>query len=88
MKEYVLLKQSFPTSKFDRKCDGYEFIIENTTVEERKKNDIDIDNLKKIIKKDEKYLYRVGKENGVFKDMCISLHNFEIIREKFYIFEE
>ena len=88
MKEYVLLKQSFPTSKFERECDGYKFILEETTEEEREKLNINIDDLEKTIQEGEKYLYRVGKENEKFKDMCISLHNFEIIRTKYYIFKE
>lgn len=76
--KFILLKQSFPISQFDRLCDGYNYIINHVNGKEK--------NLKKLIKKDEKYLYRVGKENGKFKTMHISLYNFEIIRNKYTIF--
>lgn len=86
--KYVLLKQSYPTSTKDRICDGYKYIIENTTKEERLDHDIIDEELQKEIKKGEKYLYRVGKENDVFKTMYISLKNFEIIRKKYFLFED
>jgi len=61
---------------------------ENTTEKEREEHDIKEDELQREIQKDEKYLYRVGKEDGVFKTMCISLNNFEVIRKKYFLFED
>ena len=78
--KFILLKQSFPVSDFDRLCDGYDYIINHVNNNEK--------TLKKIIKKGEKYLYRVGKENKKFKTMHISLYNFEIIRKKYQIFND
>jgi hypothetical protein len=83
---FVLLKQTFPISQIDRKCDGYDFIMKTTTTEERKKLDINENDLQKIIFSGERYLYRVGKENNKFKSISISLKNFEIIRKKMYKF--
>lgn len=88
MEDFILLKQSYPTSKFDRECDGYKYIMDNTTEKEREEHNIKEEELQKIIQSGEKYLYRVGKEKGKFKTMCISLRNFEIIRKKYFIFED
>lgn len=84
MKNFQLLKQTFPISQIDRNCDGYEYIINNTTKEERKKCGIDDNKLQKIIKIGEKYLYRVGKINNEFKTMCIALSNFEVLRKNYF----
>lgn len=78
--KFLLLKESFPISQFERVCDAYDYIINNINSNEK--------NLEKTIKKNEKYLYRVGKENGKFKTMHISLHNYELIRNKYYIFND
>lgn len=88
MKKFQLLKQTFPVSEFDRECDGYKFIIDNLSKEIRISLGIDDNKLKKIIKGGEKYLYRVGKENGKFKAMTISLSNFEIIRKHIFLFTD
>lgn len=85
MKKFELLKQTFPVSQCDRECDGYKFIMETLPKEVRQKLDIDEDKLQKIIKEGEKYLYRVGKQDGKFKAMTISLSNFEIIRKHLLI---
>jgi hypothetical protein len=85
MKDFQLLKQTFPVSQFDRECDGYKFIMERLPKIVRLKlgvNDID---LQRIIEKGEKYMYRVGKENGKFSAMTISLTNFEIIRKHIFV---
>ena len=83
MNDFQLLKQTFPISKFDRDCDGYKYIMDmSKTV--RLKLGINDNNLQKIIVEGEKYLYRVGKENGEFKTMCISLSNFETIRKNVF----
>jgi hypothetical protein len=85
MSKFVLLKQTFPVSDFDRVCDGYKIITD--ALDEETRNKLSINELAKIIKAGEKYLYRVGKKNGQFKDVCISLHNFEIIRNNIKYFK-
>jgi hypothetical protein len=85
VKKFQLLKQTFPTSDFDRECDGYKFIMDNLPPIVRKRLDIKDEDLQKIIKAGEKYMYRVGKEEGKFKAMCISLSNFEIIRKHIFV---
>lgn len=81
---FQLLKQTFPISDFDRECDGYLFIMNRLPKEVRETLGIEDDKLQKIIKKGEKYMYRVGKEDGKFSAMTISLANFEIIRKHIY----
>ena len=87
MNKFALLKRIYPISKFDRECDGYKYIIENTTEEQRNSLGIEINKLKKMILTGEKYIYEVGKfgdkkniEN--FQTKYISLENFELIRKK------
>ena len=82
--DFTLLKRTYPISQYDRYCDGYDYIIKNTTPEERKEWGINDDDLQKVIKKGEKYMYEVGKENGIFKTLSISFTNYGIIRK--YIF--
>lgn len=85
MNKFVLLKQSFPVSSFERNCDGYIYIQDEIKGGNNVAETINPELLVPTIKAGEKYLYRVGKENGEFKDMCISLHNYKIIRE--YLFK-
>lgn len=80
-KNFVLLKQSFPTSRKQRKCDAYEIIMKQTTKKERNEVGLKDSDITKIINAKEKYLYRVGKDNGKFKALHISINNFEIIRK-------
>lgn len=84
MKNFELLKRTYPISKYDRYCDGYNYIFKNSTLNERKKYNYCDDEIQKIIKKGEKYIYQVGKENRIFKVMCISFKNYEIIRKMFF----
>ena len=63
MKDFELLKRTYPVSRYDRLCDGYDYIIKNSTEEEKKEWGLDINGLQRIIKKDEKYIYQVAKEN-------------------------
>jgi hypothetical protein len=84
MQDFELLKRTYPTSTFDRYCDGYEYILKNTNVEERTKWGIVDSELQRIIKKDEKYIYQVAKENKTFKVMHLSFKNYEIIRKKIF----
>ena len=88
MKKFELLKQTFPISLYDRECDGYKFIMDNLPKEVRETLGIEDDKLQKIIKEDEKYLYRVAKQDGKFKYMCFSLSNFEIIRKHIFLLED
>jgi len=84
MSKFTLLKRTYPTSKDDRECDGYKYLMENFTKEERITVGIDDDKLKKIIFSGETYMYQVGKEDNKFKTKYISLENFEIIRINFF----
>lgn len=54
----------------------------NTTPEERLEWGIVDNELQKIIKEGEKYIYQVAKENDKFKIMCLSFSNYSIIRKK------
>jgi hypothetical protein len=82
--EFVLLKRTYPISTADRECDGYKYLLENTTEEQRKEWGINLIDLKQLIKENEKYIYQVGKENGKFKVFSCSFDNYEIIRKFIY----
>jgi hypothetical protein len=84
MKDFELLKRTYPVSEFNRNCDGFSYILDNTTTEERKTWKINTKELQRIIKAGEKYIYQVGKEEGKFKTMCLCFPNYAIIRK--YIF--
>lgn len=88
MPKFELLKRTYPTSQYDRLCDGYNYIINNSTPEERLEWEIDLNDLQKIIKAGEKYIYQVAKENREFKIMCLCFKNYEIIRKKIFKFED
>ncbi len=88
MKDFELLKRTFPVSKFDRQCDGYAYICDNTTVEERMEWRINLKDLQRTIKEGEKYIYQVAKDNGVFKAMCLSFSNYAIIRKFIFGIED
>ena len=84
MKDFELLKRTYPVSEFDRNCDGFEYIINNSTFEKRKEWGVNTLELQRIIKEGEKYIYQVAKERKEFKAMCLSFTNYAIIRK--YIF--
>ena len=84
MSKFQLLKQTFPISQIERICDGYVFIKEISTKNERNLLGIVDNELQKTIMIGEKYLYRVGIENNKFNTKHISLSNFKIIRKHFY----
>ena len=84
MKEFELLKRTYPVSECERNCDGWGYIADNTTPEERKELKINIRELQRFIKEGEKYIYQVAKESGEFKIMCICFENYEIIRKKLF----
>lgn len=84
MKNFELLKRTYPVSEFDRICDGYVYICDNTTAEERKEWKINLLDLQRTIKAGEKYIYQVAKDKGVFKAMCLSFSNYIIIRKHIF----
>ena len=84
MKEFELLKRTYPVSEYNRNCDGFFYILDNTTIEERKEWKINTLELQREIKAGEKYIYQVAKEGKEFKIMCMSFANYAIIRK--YIF--
>lgn len=84
MRRFELLKRTYPISQFDRICDGYEYILKNSTLEERKEWGVVDKELKKIIKNGEKYIYQVAKEGKEFKTMCLCFSNYEIIRKRIF----
>ena len=88
MKDFELLKRTYPISEFDRFCDGYDYIIKNTTEDERNQLDININELQRVIKSGEKYIYQVAKEGKEFKIMCLCFNNYAIIRKKLFKFED
>lgn len=88
MQNFELLKRTYPVSKFERLCDGYIFIMSNSTPEQRKEWGIDNSGLQITIKEGEKYIYQVAKEGKDFKTMCLCFKNYEIIRKKMFKFED
>lgn len=88
MKDFELLKRTYPVSECDRSCDGYDYIINNSTEEERKEWQINAKELQQVIKVGEKYIYQVAKENEVFKVMCLCFKNYEIIRKNIFKLED
>jgi hypothetical protein len=88
MQDFELLKRTYPVSEFDRLCDGYVYIMSNSTPEERKEWGINMDELQRIIKTGEKYIYQVAKEGKEFKVMCLCFTNYAIIRKKIFKLED
>lgn len=88
MSKFQLLKRTYPISQHKRICDGYEYILNNTTLEERNAFHIDSKNLQRIINIGERYIYQVAKEGKEFKTMYLSFSNYEIIRKKMFGFED
>jgi hypothetical protein len=84
MKEFELLKRTYPISEFERLCDGYDYIIKNSSEEERELWGIDGNDLQRVIKAGEKYIYQVAKEGQEFKTMCLCFENYAIIRKLIY----
>lgn len=84
MKDFELLKRTYPVSEFNRVCDGYVYIMNNTTSKERKEWGIKPKELQRIIKGGEKYIYQVAKEGKEFKIMCLSFPNYAIIRKHIF----
>ena len=82
--DFELLKRTYPISEFDRVCDGYQYILDNTTPKQRRKWGIVKRKLRLRIRKGEKYIYQVAKEGIEFKTMCLSFENYTIIRKYIY----
>ena len=88
MKDFELLKRTYPVSEFDRPCDGYDYIMRNSTEEERQEWGLDMNELQRVIKMGEKYMYQVAKEGREFKTMCLCFANYAIIRKKIFKLED
>lgn len=88
VKDFELLKRTYPVSQVRRYCDGYKYILNNSTEEERKQWGIIDKDLQKVINEGEKYIYQVAKEGKEFKIMCLCFKNYEIIRKKIFKFED
>jgi len=84
MKDFELLKRTYPVSEFDRPCDGYDYIIKNSSEAERLEWGIELNELQRVIKAGEKYIYQVAKEGREFKFMCLCFTNYAIIRKKIF----
>lgn len=85
MKDFELLKRTYPISEFNRPCDGYDYILKHSTPEERLEWGIKTDELQRVINGGEKYIYQVAKEGQEFKTMYLCFANYAIIRK--YIFK-
>ena len=88
MNDLILLKRTYPISKFNRFCDGFFFIKKNFTDEELKKMGINPNKIQRIIKEGEKYIYQVAKDGKEFKTLSLSFHNFELIRKHIFKFDD
>jgi hypothetical protein len=88
MDNFVLLRRTYPISECERFCDGYDYILKNSTPEERKEWGIDMNELQHVIKIGEKYIYQVAKEGKEFKIMCLCFTNYAIIRKNIFKFED
>lgn len=84
MSDFELLKRTYPVSQYERFCDGYDYIMKNSTADERNEWKIDINELQRVIKVGEKYIYQVAKEGREFKTMCLCFGNYAIIRKKIF----
>jgi hypothetical protein len=88
MKDFELLKRTYPISQVNRYCDGFDYIMENSTKQEREQWGINDNDLQKVIKIGEKYIYQVAKEEKEFKTMCLCFENYKIIRKHIFGFED
>ena len=85
---FELLKRTYPVSEFDRNCDGFVYILDNTTIEQRKEWKINTEELQRVIKDGEKYIYQVAKENKEFKILSMCFSNYAIIRKHIFGFDD
>ena len=80
MEESTQLKRTYPTSLYKRECDGYKYIIDNSTEKERIGWGLVDSELQEIIQINEKYIYEVGKIDKKFITKSTSFKNYKIIR--------
>jgi hypothetical protein len=88
VKDFELLKRTYPVSEYNRNCDGFFYILDNTTTEQRKEWQINARELQRVIKAGEKYIYQVAKDQGVFKIMFLCFSNYAIIRKHIFKFDD
>ena len=88
MKEFELLKRTYPVSEQDRTCDGFIYILDNTSTEERLEWRINARELQCEIKAGEKYIYQVAKVNKVFRIWSLSFSNYAIIKKHIIKFDD
>jgi len=88
MKDFELLKRTYPVSEYNRYCDGYIYLLDNTTPEERKEWKINLRELQREIKTGEKYIYQVAKEGEDFKILSMCFENYKLIRKHIFGFED
>jgi hypothetical protein len=81
MQGFTLLKRTYPISQCERECDGYNYLQENTTEEQRAGWGVDLSKLRKTIRPQEKYIYQVAKEGDEFRAFCCSYENYAIVRK-------
>ena len=86
--DFNLLKRTYPISKYTRICDGYIYIMENTTQTERLKWGIEDKKLQTKISVGENYIYQVAKEDKDFKTMYLCISNYTIIRKYIFGFDD
>lgn len=85
MKDFELLKRTYPISQKNRICDGYDFIMKNSTPKQRLEWGVDAEKLQREILAGERYIYEVAKESyKVFKVKYVSFSNYAIIRKHIF----
>ena len=62
MKDFELLKRTYPVSQHERNCDGWDYIASNSTIEERKEWKIKLNQLQSTIKVGEEYITKWRKK--------------------------
>ena len=85
MKDFELLKRTYPVSQKRRVCDGYDYILKNTTPEQLLEWGINAEELQREIRTGERYIYEVAKESyRIFNVKYVSFSNFAIIRKHIF----
>jgi hypothetical protein len=88
MKDFDLLKRTYPISEHNRICDGWDYIVKNTSPDEREEWGVNALELQRIINTGEKYIYQVAKEGREFKIMSMCFSNYAIIRKHIFGIDE
>ena len=85
MKDFELLKRTYPVSQTNRVCDGYDYILKNTTLKQRLEWGINDKELQREIRTGERYIYEVAKEHyKLFKVKYVCFSNYAIIRKHIF----